>query len=320
MRKSSPEVTCSGQTRAAARGLIALLAVVALGISASTGLGDGATVSRGPDAFSEQLSRIVSARVHHTRIATVRNSNARRIGRSLASLHPTWVSGLIRYAQGQYPNRVEVRAWRRITTIVGASSPQAQFDVTLNAKHYRNGRQLKRMMARVRADLDNDGWFIDFYSKAYRKRPRMIRAAIASAHSHGEWIGGNVFGLSKRRPMPLRSDFLSVQDFRLELNLAAVRRLAAQVPVVYHLHNDPDDARGGGCRFIESLNTAQRGALIRQRAAQQVRYGFRVSYPALFPECIQGRHGQPDSFLYSYNAFRDPPMAKTILSLLDRYD
>ncbi len=28
-----------------------------------------------------------------------------------------------------------------------------------------------------------------------------------------------------------------------------------------------------------------------------------------------------DSYvLYSYNAFRDPPMAETILGLLDRYD
>ncbi len=171
--------------------------------SASPGAGGSAAAGGDPQAYAQQLSRIVSARVHHTRLSTVRNSNSRRVGRSLASLHPSWVSGLIRYAKGQHPKHDEVRSWREITRIVRAANPQAEFDVTLNAKQYRDGGELMRMMQRVRADLDNDGWFFDFYSTAFRKRPRMIRAAIASAHAHGEWIGGNVFGLSHRRPMPL---------------------------------------------------------------------------------------------------------------------
>ncbi len=306
---------------AVARSLVAVLAVVALAFFASAGPSAGTTDPAAPAAFSQQLSRIVSARVEHTRISTVRHSNARRIGRSLASLRPTWVSGLIRYAKGQHPNHTEVRVWREITRIVRTTSPQAQFDVTLNAKQYRNGGELQRMMERVRAELGNDGWFLDFFSAAYRKRPRMIRAAIASAHAHGEWIGGNVFGLSKKRPMPLRADFLAVQDFRFRLELPAVGRLSTQMPIVYHLHNDPDRERGGGCRFIERLSTARRRALIRHRAVQQARFGFRVSYPALFPECKRKRPGPMDSYvLYSYNAFRDPPMAETILGLLDRYD
>ena len=272
-------------------------------------------------AFPEQLSRIVSARVHHTRISTVRNTNAGRIARALAGLRPTWITGLIRYSRNQHPNRAEVRAWKRITGTVRATSPGAQFDVVLNAKQYRNGRQLRAMMKRVRSRLHNDGWFFDFYSVAFRRRPRMIRTAIESAHRHGEWIGGNVFGFARRKhPMPLRSDYLAVQDFRLRLRLGAVRRLSAQTPVMYHLHNDPDRARGGGCRFIERLNTSERQRLLRRRAHQQARYGFRVSYPALFPECFRERGQGRDEILYSYNAFRDPPMPITIRRLLDRYD
>lgn len=166
--------------------LAAAVAVVTLASLASVGAGAGAGAPAGSEAFSQQLSRIVSARVHHTRISTVRNSNARRIGRSLAGLHPSWVTGLIRYAKGQHPNHAEVRAWSQITRIVRTASPQAQFDVVLNAKQYRNGGELQRMMARVRTELGNDGWFFDFLSVAHRKRPRMIRAAIASAHANGE--------------------------------------------------------------------------------------------------------------------------------------
>jgi hypothetical protein len=278
---------------------------------------------RGIEALSLQMSRIVSARVHHTRISTARNLNARRVGQALASLHPSWVTGLIRYAKGQHPTGSEVRAWRMISRIVRRASPTVQFDVTLNAEHYLNGDELLRMMHRVRKKLDNDGWFFDFYSTAFRQRPRMIRAAIASAHAHGEFVGGNIFGLARRRrPVPRRSDFASVQDFRnLTLNRPAVRRLARVLPVVYHLNNNPGRPRSGGCRFIQAFSSARRRALIRHRAKQQAAFGFRVSYPALFPECIRDRPGRGTGrFLFSYNVFRDPPVRKVVRHLLNRYD
>ena len=90
--------------------------------------------------FAEAQSRIISARVWHTRIPTVPNANSRRIGRSLSALRPTWVTGLLRYARNQYPHRGEVRAWNQIRRIVRASSPHAQFDVVLNALQYRTPR------------------------------------------------------------------------------------------------------------------------------------------------------------------------------------
>ena len=266
------------------------------------------------------MSRIASARVEHTRINTVRNSNARRIGRSLASLRPTWVTGLLRYAKGQHPKHKEIRAWNEIRRIVHTTSPDAQFDVALNAEQYGKGRELLRMMHRVRSVLHNDGWFFDFYSGAYLKRPRMIRAAIADAHAHGEWIGGNVFGLSRRLTLPLRSDYFAVQDFNFKLNKPAVRRMSHRRPVMYHLNNNPARPKSGGCRFIKDFTTARRMALIRHRAKQQARYGYRVSYPAFFPQCLHSRRRGKIQFLRAYNAFRDPPMVGTILRLLDRYD
>src|SRR5215211_4947329 len=238
------------------------------------------------------MSRIASARVEHTRINTVRNSNARRIGRSLASLRPTWVTGLLRYAKGQHPKHKEIRAWNEIRRIVHTTSPDAQFDVALNAEQYGKGREL----------------------------PRMIRAAIADAHAHGEWIGGNVFGLSRRLTLPLRSDYFAVQDFNFKLNKPAVRRMSHRRPVMYHLNNNPARPKSGGCRFIKDFTTARRMALIRHRAKQQARYGYRVSYPAFFPQCLHSRRRGKIQFLRAYNAFRDPPMVGTILRLLDRYD
>jgi hypothetical protein len=272
-----------------------------------------------PAAFPEQLSRIVSARVLHTRISTVRKSNSRRIGNWLASLRPTWVTGLLRYRKGQHPNQREIRAWQNITRIVRLASPDAQFDVALNIDQYKNADRIRHTMRLIRSRLGNDGWFLDFMSTTARRHPKVVRAAIDYAHANGEWIGGNVFGIRKRRGIPYRADYLAVQDFGLTLNLPAVRKLAAKLPVVYHLHNHPDRPRGGGCRFIEDLSARKRRKLVRQRAAQQVRFGFHVSYPVLFPACRRQRAHRDMGFIYSYNAFRDRRMAKTIRTLLDRY-
>lgn len=271
------------------------------------------------ETFAGANSRIISARVFHTRISTVRNSNAARIGRSLGSLRPTWVTGLLRYARHQYPSGREIRAWTKIRRKVRSRSPSAQFDVVLNAEQYRTPAAIRLTMRRLRTKLGNEGWFFDFFSTAFRKHPRTVRAAIASAHSHGEWIGGNVFGIAKRRSWPNGADFLSIQDHVFHINLGAVRRLATGERVVYHLNSDPAWARSGGCRFIQRLSTRQRMALVRRRAAQQITAGFRFSYPALFPQCIRPRKGG-GSFLAAYNAFRDPPMAREIGRLLDLYD
>jgi hypothetical protein len=301
------------------RSRAALLVVILLALLPAAGSADhSAPIVPGPATFSQTMQRVLAARVLHTRLDVVRNTNARRIGRSLATLRPTWVSGIIRYARGQHPEHSEVHAWHEITRIVRADNPTASFDVTLNARQYRDGDDLMRMMHRVRKKLHPDGWFFDFYSRAYEKRPRMIRAAIANAHAHGEWIGGNIFGLKRKRPLPMRSDFFAVQDFRLRLNVRAVSRLGGRVPIIYHIENDPDRAYSGGCKFIKDMTTARRTAFVRRRARQQERYGYRFQFPALLPQCM--RHRGNRSYLQVYNAFRDPPMARTILRMLNRYD
>lgn len=312
------------------RACIALLVLAALVAAGAGSRSDRAAAQDPPAAqaplppapatFPEAMSRIVHTRVWHTRLRPARNTNARRLGRSIASLNPTWVTGALRYARNQYPKRREIKAWKEIRRVVHMTSPGAKFDVVLNAEQYRTPRAIRTTMRRLRAKLGPEGWFFDFLSTAFRRHPRMVKAAINSAHGHGEFIGGNVFGLSSRRPLPARADFWAVQDHVFNLNLPAVRRLAKRNPILYHLQNKPHDQRSGGCRFIERLNTHRRRRLIKRRARQQAKYGFRVSYPVLYPECMHARPRGPGTFLYSYNAFRDPSVAREIRRMLDRYD
>ena len=64
-----------------------------------------------------------------------------------------------------------------------ARSPSAQFDVVLNADQYRTPAAVTRTMRRLSAKLGNEGWFFDFFSSAARRHPKMVKAAIAWAHT-----------------------------------------------------------------------------------------------------------------------------------------
>jgi hypothetical protein len=174
-------------------------------------------------------------------------------------------------------------------------------------------------MSKIRTRFGNDGWMFDFYTPGYRDFPKAVEAAIADAHENGEWIGGNAFGLSADPKVPPGSDFIAVQDFGFQIDLKAVRRLAQQVPVVYHLGNTPQLANSDGCVWIRELTTEKRVAFLKHRAAQQSTYNFHMSYPVLFPECQRHRN-QPGQELIAYNATHDDPMMDRIGQLMDQFE
>jgi hypothetical protein len=299
--------------------LRATVAAATFAAALAVGTAPAATGSGTPKAFPAQLDRVAFARVYQDGTWTLRGEDPASVGQALASLNPSWVVTLVRLKKNDPVPAKVVQAWNTITSLVRAASPDAQFDVELNAMQYRKPSQAVRMMAAVRAKLDVDGWTLDFYTPAYRKYPNAVEAAIANAHTNGEWIGGNAFRLQNTPRVPPNSDFIAVQDFGFQLDLQAVKELAQEAPVLYHLNNTPAVPTSDGCRFVEKFTTARRQAWISQRASQQAAYDFRVGYPVFFPECERGTN-RNNPILYAYNATQDPPMMQTIGNLLDQYD
>lgn len=286
-----------------------LAALVAL-----TAAAPGQAASPGPP----DPSRIASVRIFQDQQFTAKHQTPASIGAALAGVRPTYVSSLIRYAAGQRVRPREVRAWRTIVPAVRAASPEARFAVELNPIEFRNAGALTRMMGRIRTALGNDGWLMDFWSLVSRKRPGLVRAALANAHANGEFVGGNVFGIARHPRIPSATDYVAVQDFGFHLNLKAIHRLSRRFPVHLHLMNSPDRPLSVGCIFMEQFSTAHRIRYVRKRARQQGPWGFHLGYPVFFPECERHR-GQGDATIFSYDAVRDPPMLATIGVLMDRY-
>jgi hypothetical protein len=269
------------------------------------------------DPDSPSRTRIASVRIYQHGTWVVPGETPDTVGKALASLKPTLVSGLIRYEPTEEVNNHEVDAWNKIRARVLAAVPNAHFGVELNALAYETPEQVEQQMSEIRSKLDNNGWFFDFFTSAYEQRPEVVEAAITAAHENGEWVGGNVFGLGHDPPIPPGSDYLAAQDsgdFRL--NLAAVARLAKRIPVAVHLGNSPGDPTSSGCRFIRELETAEREAYTAKRAKQQKPNDFRFAYPVAFPEC----DFKPPKGLVAFNAIKDGTMLPTIKRLMDRYD
>jgi hypothetical protein len=284
----------------------ALLAVVGCG-------GNDGGDSPGPPA----RERIVAARVYQHGTWVVPGETPDTVGKALASLNPTLVAGLIRFEPTEKVKDHEVDAWDAIRARVLAAVPDAHFGVELNALSYKSAEQVEQQMDEIRSKLQNNGWFFDFFTSAYKRHPDVVEAAIDSAHSNGEWVGGNVFGLSRNPQIPPGADYLAAQDSGdFKLDLAGVAELAKRIPVAVAVGNSPGDPTSSGCRFIRQLQTPEREAYVTKRARQQQASGFRFAYPVTFPEC----DFRPPKGLVSFNAIRDGSMLPTVERLLDRYD
>jgi hypothetical protein len=302
----------AGDRHAGRAALVAALALLA-GSIALAACGDddgGSSGADGPDT-----SRIAQARVYQNHRMTLTNQTPESIGDALAKLEPTWVTGVIRLEKKKTPPEEAVSGYRTIRETVQKEAPDAQFDVELNALDYGTPEEVESKMAELRETFDPDGWFFDFFTPAYAKRPEVVDAAIADAHEHGEWVGGNAFGWVRnptKLGIPDDADYIAVSDSNFRLDRSAVRKLAKRLPVVFHLANSPGNIRKEGCVYIKRYSTKKRVAYLKRRASEQSGSKFHFAYPVFFPTCRPG--------ITALDTLREGSMFQDIEGLMRKYN
>lgn len=295
--------------------LSAALVILGLSACARDGEDGGSSGSPGPP----DGSRSASVRIYQGGEWTVPGETPETVGAALAKLKPTYVGNLVRYKADEAITDEQVNDYDTVRKAVLAASPDAKFSLELNALEYKTPADVEKMMDAIRDRYDLDGWFFDFYTTAAKNHEDVLDAAIANAHEHGEFLGGNAFGISDKPPIPDGTDFIAVQDAKFKIDLGAVRELAKRVPVGFHLGNAPELPDSDGCVFITEYSTAQRTDYIKLRAGQQKANQFEFAYPVLFPECERDSSANNPG-VYVYDAIKDTPMLDTINELMDRYD
>lgn len=276
--------------------------------------------------IGRMLRRVVHARAYQNLRWTIDRETPESVGRALASLRPTYVSGLLRVASDETPSAEMVRDFNTIRRIVRESSPDCQFDVVLNAQHYESPAALRRKMEALTDAVRPDAWFFDFFYSAYRDGFRNpLDQGIAWAHEHRQYVGGNTTGDDS---VP-RSDFAAlspvshagmVADGELDLKRDEIQRLHDRgFPVLMHINNDPHFApTTESCYFMGASGIPRfdwshdrRVRWIGERARDQEGWHFRFMYPVFFPEC---------PIWHTYNAPRDGDMMAVFADLMRRFN
>lgn len=300
-------------------------ATVATDVPSPVDSGGTPEPTRRPSFFQMQR-RIVHARAYQNHEWTISGETPESVGRALARLQPTYVSGLLRIASDETLSAAQIADFNTIRALVRAASPDCQFDVVLNGQQYPTPNAMRDQMQRIEDAVHPDAWFFDFYYEAYAGMYRApLAAAVTWAHAHREYIGGNTMGANH---VP-DSDFEAlspvsragrVADGDLDLRQDDIARLHDRgVPVLLHINNDPQFApttescyfmgRSGIERYDWGYN--RRVQWITSRAEDQSSWHFHFMYPVFFPEC---------PLRVSYNAPRDGMMMSEFVALMRRYN
>ena len=276
----------SGRGAVAASLLCGLLAVSALAYDG----GPATRASAAPSATSAALRARALAggldpRLPHPPVDASGTRPRRRIGRSLASLRPTWVSGLLRYRRNQYPNRRETRTWREIRRIVDARGQAAQFDVVLNAMQYRTPAAVAETMRRMRGE-----------ARQRRLVLRLLLDRLPQAPEddpRGDLLGPRPWGVDRGQRLRARAARPAGPGAR-RLHLGPGQRLPpqparGQAPGGAQLRHLPPPQRSRTSSAAAAVGSSrgsrsqQRRRFVNRRAAQADDRGFYMSYPGAVP-------------------------------------
>jgi len=232
---------------------------------------------------------------------------------AIAGMKPTYVCSLVRLRYGMNLTEEMIGDFNTIRNAVLIESPSVKFDVELNLnpgkgddsdgqKVYPDADALVRQMSDIDAILHPDGWWFDYYSAAYRRRPDLIAAINKYAKSKGQTVGGNIGGGGKGESwiVPTGADVVAfvddsddstpfgygIDESKLSATRANISAASSDTVLLGHIHCNPQDGPSSEpCVFMKDWDAPHRAAFIEYWAIQQSKLGFTAMWPMFFPLC-----------------------------------
>lgn len=282
----------------------------------ATPLGD--TINQPLSASALKISqkslflRIIQARLFHNGSWTLSDSSqtAVTVGRTLASLHPSFVTGLLRVSDRGEVSHAEEDAFTAIRSAIRASSKECRFDIVLNAGDGRSGDMIVHHMRDISTRLHPDAWTFYVSPDDSSVSAEVFEEGIAAAHAAGQMVGYD----GPLSLVPEGIDYLVVRAWDLRINrkqidlLKLTKRipLIVELPTTYGNQPSPD-----AVSYVENLSSTERASVLQQLAENQNSWGYRFAYPVFYP-LYPPKH--------SFDATKDPILMVTIRSLLARFN
>jgi hypothetical protein len=228
--------------------------------------------------------RPVIARVYSFNQWTLPGENATTAGDAIASLEPSFVSGLIRL---EYNNLTisprMAQDYDAIRDAVLNSSPDAEFDIWLRANQYNSTSSLVAAMQSV---LSQNVSFDAFsFDNLYSLSPAEQVAVLSTAHAAGKLAGGSWAGSTAPA---VAFDYLMTTDTMLQISSGTVAQIESfGAPVMLQINNGPvpvdadNETEHYDWNFV--WTDQQKSMFLTQAAENQSTDGYYFMYPVFWP-------------------------------------
>jgi len=256
--------------------------------------------------------RIVQARLYQGNVWTLEGGGQTplTVARTLSSLQPSFVTGLIRLPEDSMLSSSVVEAFEAVRSAVRASSKSCRFDVFVNLGLEKSPELLTRKMKEATAQIHPDAWTFHVPAESRGLDPELFDSGISFAHANGQMVGYD----GPLSLIPEGVDFIVLRVWDLRMNRKEVEYLREKerLPLIVQLPGKSErKGRDEVGKYISRMTTVERSQLLTQLAENQGSWGYRLAYPVFYPV---------SQALKSFDTTKDGSLLITIRSLLARYD
>ena len=259
------------------------------------------------------FQRVIQARVYHNGTWTLQDSAAQTpltVARTISSLRPTFVTGLIRLADHGSLSNGEAEAFNTVRESVQTSSKNCRFDIVVNAGDFKTAEQMIRRMREIAARIHPDAWTFYVSPEDASLNPDVFEEGISQAHSHGELVGYD----GPLSLIPEGVDYIVVRAWDLKVSRSQIEALREKqrVPLLVELPTTFGNQPNAACTsYTESMSTSERASLLGELAGNQSSWGYHFAYPVLYP-ILPTRH--------AFDSTKDNTLLVSIRALLSRFN
>lgn len=257
------------------------------------------------------FQRVIQARVYHLGSWSLEDASHTpvTVGRTIASLRPSFVTGLLRVADHGVPGNAESEAYATIRSAVRASAKGCRFDLVLDAGNETSGSLFVRRMREIDSRIHPDAWTLYIPPDDTSINPESLAEAISYAHSQGDLVGYD----GPLSLIPEGVDYIVIRAWGLQVNRLKLEHLSTRhVPMIVELPTTFGSREHPDCtRYLHEMDGNEKASLLTRLSMNQGAWGYRFAYPLFYP--LQ-------SSRKSFDATKDAILMVTIRSLLARFN
>lgn len=260
----------------------------------------------------EIFRRVLQARLYHQGVWTLSDPSQTPVtaARTIASLKPTFVTGLLRIPDHGSLSNTEVDAFNAVRTAVLASAKGCRFDIVLNAGVEQSGDLVVRRMKEISTRVHPDAWTFHIAPDDTSLNPEVFEDGIAYAHSQGKMAGYD----GPLSMIPDGVDYIVVRALELKVYRRQIEVLREKhhVPILVELPTMMGGKSNPDCEaYIGKLSSSERCEAITSLAENQNSWGYRFAYPVFYPVEPNKR---------AFDATKESVLMVTIRALLARFN